>query len=207
MIELPEITICTVGTESYREQMQNALDYSCREIKFGDVKNIIIEIKDFNDWNRFVVFDLDYHIDTKFALVVHPDGFVVHPECWRDEFMEYDYIGSPWPIPNDDYSYRDINGVLQRVGNAVSLRSKKVLGLPKHLNMEWKPFHGLWHEDGYIAVNMRHLFEENGCKYAPLEVAKYFGREYEVPENRDVDKTFVFHKHFGRNSIYPNFET
>jgi hypothetical protein len=53
---------------------------------------------------------------------------------------------------------------------------------------------------------MRHVFEEHGCKFAPLEVAKYFSRESEIPENKDIEKTFVFHKHRGRNKNYPNFE-
>jgi hypothetical protein len=42
------------------------------------------------------------HVDTEFAILVHEDGFIVNPECWSDEFF-YDYIGAPWPIPNDDF--------------------------------------------------------------------------------------------------------
>ena len=46
-------------------------------------------------------------------MVVHADGFIVHPEMWRDEFLDYDYIGSPWPIPKDDitsvsYTHLDV---------------------------------------------------------------------------------------------------
>lgn len=206
MLTLPKITICTVGSEHYRDSMQKALDYSTKDIRFGAVKNIVVPLKDVDEWNKFIVYDLDYYIDTDFVLLVHPDGFVVHPECWRDEFLDYDYVGAPWPLPQDSFSYRDIFGNIQRVGNSVALRSKKLLGLPKHLGMEWVPFHGLWHEDGYICVNMRHIFEAHGCKFAPIEVAKYFGREYEVLENKDIEKTFTFHKHFGRNINYPNFE-
>jgi hypothetical protein len=37
-------------------------------------------------------------------------------------------------------------------------------------------------------------------------VAKYFSRESEMPENKDAEETFVFHKYQGRNKKYPNFE-
>ena len=131
---------------------------------------------------------------------------MVNPEAWSDIFLDYDYVGAPWPLPKDDFSYRDKNGVVQRVGNSVSLRSKKLLDLPKKLNMEWKSYNGYYNEDGYICVNQRHVFEENGCTFAPLYVAKYFSREVPLPENKDLIP-FAFHKHEGPNAVYPNFET
>ena len=61
------------------------------------------------------------------------DGFVVHPECWRDEFLNYDYIGSPWPLPKPGtkHCYHDIHGNLCRVGNSVSIRSKRLMDFPR----------------------------------------------------------------------------
>ena len=46
-----------------------------------------------------------------------------------------------------------------------------------------------------------------GCEdcFAPLEVAKYFSRESEIPENQDVQSPFCFHMHDtmpGRNEKY-----
>ena len=117
-LKLPQVTLCTFGSEKYRESQQKALDYSSKDIEFGAVKNIIVPTNSIDEWNKAVVFDLGDHIDTEFALLIHPDGFVVHPECWKDEWLNYDYIGEPWPLPNDHFSYRDINGVLQRVGNS-----------------------------------------------------------------------------------------
>lgn len=205
-LKLPNVTLCAFGSEKYKDQQQKALDYSSKDIEFGAVKNIIVPTNSIDEWNRAVVFDLGDYIDTDFAILIHPDGFIVHPECWMNEWLNYDYIGAPWPLPKDNFSYRDINGNIQRVGNSVSLRSKKLLDLPKKIGMEWKSFHGFYNEDGYISVNMRHIFEEHGCKFAPIEVAKYFGRETEIPENKDIEKTFLFHRHKGRNKKYPNFE-
>ena len=207
-MKLPQITLCTVGSIKYKDQMQNQLDYSSSKIGFGAVKNIIAETNTIDEWNRFIVFELGEHIDTEFALLVHPDGGIAEPSVWRDSWFLYDYVGAPFPVPHDNFSYRDINGNLQRVGNSVSLRSKKLMMLPKRLNMEWKPFYGFYNEDGYIAVNMRHKFEEWGCKFAPLSEAVYFGREYDVAENQFIDKTFTYHKtQVYKNFDYPNFET
>lgn len=204
MLKLPNITLCTFGSTNV-EGMKQALEYSSRGIEWGDVKCIEHPCNGIDEWNKNVVFELGSYIKTDFALLIHPDGFVVNPDSWKDEFMDYDYIGSPWPLPTDSYSYRDRFYRIQRVGNSVSLRSKKLLDLPKALNMEWKSFHGFSNEDGYICVNMRDIFEAYSCKFAPFELAVKFGRETTLPEHEGVEP-FVFHRHAGENSKYPNFE-
>jgi len=204
-LKLPNVTLCCFGSEKYRNQQQKSLNYSSKEIEFGAVKNIIVDTNTIDEWNKAVVFDLGDHIDTDFALLIHPDGGVGEPQLWQDEWLKYDFIGAPFPLPRDNFSYRDVNGKIQRVGNSVSLRSKKLLQLPKKIGMEWKPFHGYWNEDGYICVNMRHVFEEHSCKFAPFEEALHFGREYPLPENKGL-KTFIYHKTIGENSCYPDFE-
>lgn len=205
MLKLPNVTLCCLGSEKYREQQQKALDYSSKDIEFGAVKNIILPTNTIEEWNRVIVYDLGDHIDTDFALLIHPDGGVAHPESWRDEWLEYDFIGSPFPLPTDNYSYKDIDGVIQRVGNSVSLRSKKLMQLPKKIKMKWQSFHGFFNEDGFISVNMRHIFEACGYKFAPFEEAVLFGMETPLPEHEGI-KSFVYHKHYGTNSRFPNFE-
>ena len=210
MLELPRVTLCTFGSTDI-EGMQKALDYSSKDIKFGAVKLIQHECNGIDEWNYNIVHHLGDYIDTDFCLLVHPDGFVVHPESWRDEWLKYDYIGAPWPLPQDDFSYRDINWNLVRVGNSVSLRSKKLLTLPKRLpekmKMEWRPYFSYTNEDGFICCHNRHVYEHCGCTFAPIEVAKWFSREIEIPENKEVEKPFCFHRNGGRNSVYPNFES
>ncbi len=204
-LKLPNVTLCAFGSEKYKNQHQKMLDYSSRSIEFGAIKNITVQTNSIDEWNKAVVFDLGDYIETDYALLVHADGGIGEPELWRNEWLNYDYIGSPFPMPNDNFSYRDINGKIQRVGNSVSLRSRKLLQLPKKIGMEWKPFHGYYHEDGYICVNMRHVFEKHGCVFAPYEEAILFGRENPLPENKGI-KTFVYHKTMGENACYPNFE-
>ena len=200
-----DVTLCCIGSEKYRDQQQKMLDYCSSKVELESVKNIIVPTNSIDEWNRAVVFDLGDYIETDYALLVHPDGGIADPEMWDEKWKEYDFIGAPFPLPIDSFSYRDINGVVQRVGNSVSLRSKKLMQLPKKIGMEWRDWYGYFNEDGYISVNMRHVFEEHGCKYAPLSEAMKFGRETPLPEY--TGKTFMYHKNFGQNLYLPNYET
>ena len=194
--------------------------YSSKDIEWGAIK-LVSDVKPDNlpekithehcpkmsnidEWNYAAIYELGKHVDTEFAMLIHDDGFVVNPDSWREEFLDYDYIGAPWPLPNDDFSYRAKGGELIRVGNSVSLRSKRLIDLPVDLNLEWKPFHGYYNEDGFIAVNYRHVYLEHSMKYAYLEVAKHFSHETMIPEVQGI-RPFAFHRHYGSNSGYPNY--
>ena len=204
-LKLPNVTLIAISGIGYRtEKMVNALNYSQKGIEFGAVKYIQLgEIKDIDSWSKSTIYELPKYIETEHCLLIHENGFVVHPESWKDEWLDYDYVGSPWPTPQDDFSYRDEEGNIVRVGNSVSLRSKKLMNLIA--TREWKSYYGYYNEDGFITCHNRKWLESKGCKFAPLEVAKWFGRELEIPENQDVDKPFVFHYNkvkTGRNEKY-----
>lgn len=192
MIELPNVTlICLTGKDYDAHKV--AVEYSCRDINFGAVKIIMdLQIKNIDDWNRKIVFDLWEYVDTSHAILIHPDGFIINPEVWNNDWLLYDYIGAPWPMPNDSFSYRDPHGNIIRVGNSVSLRSKKLMLYPTLYDFEWKSYYGNTNEDGFICVHNRRKLEDLGCKFAPLDTAKYFSKEHEIPENMGL-KTFAFH--------------
>ncbi len=218
-IKLPNVTLVAMATRNVEETLQ-ALVYSCKGVEFGSVKLLshyspyglgkeiefarINKIRNIDEWSYKIVYELDQHVETDYALLIHADGFVVNPSSWRDEFLDYDYIGAPWPLPTDDFSYRDTAGNIVRVGNSVSLRSKRLLELPKRLKLPWEPFHGYYNEDGFLCVKNKLLLESHGLKFAPLDVAKYFSHECIIPEIRDI-KPFAFHKWAGSNKIYPRF--
>ena len=191
MLKLPQITLIAVTGKDIPSH-QKAIDESCKGMEFGAVKLVEKHFDTIDEWSEYIVYDLYKHVETEFALLIHADGYVIHPELWDDEWLKLDYIGSPWPLPKDDFSYRDIDGKIQRVGNGVSLRSFDLLELPSRIHMEWKPFHGFWNEDGFISVNRRHVFEEHGMKFGTFEQALRFGKEHELPEHEGKD-TFLFH--------------
>lgn len=195
MKQLPQVTlICMSGIGYDKEGHRKAIERSMEGIDFGAVKHIQLDwIKNVDDWSKAIIYELPKYVQTDYALLIHPDGYIINPEVWDDDWLNYDYIGAPWPEPQDNFSYRDITGKVQRVGNSVSLRSKKLLQVPIKRQLEWKPFYGYYNEDGFICVNNRHIYEQEGCNFAPLSVAKFFGKEHEIPENKGL-KTFTFHE-------------
>jgi hypothetical protein len=219
MINLDTVTL--VALTSVRiPQTIKALEYSSQKIKFKSIK-LLSDVKpDFipenieheftekssniDEWNYNVIYNLPKHINTDYCILIHDNGFIVNPEKWKDEFLNYDYIGAPWPQPNDSFSYRDIDGNIIRVGNSVSLRSKKLLDVPIKYNLEWKPFHGFTNEDGFICVNYRHKYLEDGCKFADIDVAKYFSHENYLSDFEEIEP-FAFHNYLGNNLKYPKF--
>ncbi len=192
--ELPMVTLIALTGKNYkRKEHIEALEISSREIEFGEVKLVELEeIVDIDSWNKAVVYELWKYIDTEFLMFIHADGYIIHPELWDNKWLEYDYCGAPWPLPKDNYSYKDIYGNIQRVGNSVGLRSKKLMRLPTELKLVWGSYYGNSNEDGFLSVHNRHILEENSCKFMPFEESLVFGKECELPENKNI-KTFCFH--------------
>lgn len=192
MLELPNITLICLTNKDF-DGHKKAITESCKGINWGVVKMIWDEkITGIDEWNRKIVYELHHYIDTEFAMLIHADGFPINPQAWRKEFLEYDYIGAPWPLPTDEYSYRTPEGELIRVGNSVSLRSKRLMELPERLNLPWHSYYGNTNEDGFLCVHNRKILEEHGCRFAPLSVAKYFSKEHEIEENKGLEP-FAFH--------------
>lgn len=194
MLKLPKVTLIALSGLDYEtDKNVQALKKSCEGIEWGAVKYIQQgNIVDIDSWNKAVIYDLYKYVDTEFAMFIHGDGYVIRPDLWNPKWLNYDFIGAPWPLPKDDYSYRDIDGVIRRVGNSVSLRSKFLLELPTKLNIPWQSYYGNTNEDGFLCCHQRHILESYGIKFAPLEVAKYFSKEHEIEENKSIE-TFAFH--------------
>lgn len=205
MINLDNITIVSVAGIRAQKALK-AIQYSCKGINYGacklftpeslkDDKIEIINIDNMNyeQYNHFIVYELYKFINTDYVLIIQDDGFVINPDKWDNKFLEYDYIGAPFGLPQDDFSYRDAFGNIVRVGNGgFSLRTKKILQLATSLNLKWEPFHGYYNEDGFFVCKNRHIYEEHGFKFAPIEVAAHFSYEVPLPENRGIT-TFGFH--------------
>lgn len=220
-LSLPQVTLAAMTSVKVYETIK-ALQYSMQDIDFGEVvlithrkplflpKGITCKhtsrLTEIDDFNYKMVYELGDYIKTDYVLLIHYDGFIVHPEKWQDDFLQYDYIGSPWPLPEGEHSYWDVHGNLCRVGNSVSLRSKCLLEFPRQAGLEWRPAEiGSYNEDIFLCCMNKHLIEAAGMKIAPIEAAKYFGHEHMIPETEGIEP-FLFHKWRGRNAAYPRFE-
>ena len=220
-IKLPNVTLTAVTSINISKTVK-ALQYSMRSIEFGQVVLIshkkplflpkgisfkyVEKIDNIDKFNYLMVYDIHKYIDTEYMMLIHYDGFVVNPQNWNDEFLKYDYIGAPWqdPGPNKPGVLCDADGTVYRVGNSVSLRSKRFMKLPSEIGLEWKAYGGWYNEDGFLCIHSRKTLERYGCKYAPVELAAQYSRELPVPEGDGIEP-FCFHKRIGENVKYPRF--
>lgn len=207
MLSLPNVTLIQTGCVDL-ENLIKAADICCEDIEFGAVKILtsidhsdkrIIKIPHINnmlEYSQFIFKKLNAYVDTEFALTFHPDGFIVNPSAWRNEWLNYDYIGSPWEWYNDDY----------KVGNgALSLRSKKLLNAianDRVMILTNDQHIKNYAEDHNICRIYREYLEANhDIKFAPLEEARKFGIEaYGVmpPANK-------YKGQFGFHSVWVDF--
>lgn len=198
MIDLPNVTLmCLNGVNPTLGA--KALVYSMKHINFSrsilfshqPPENLadelfekieFIPIKKLNhrETSWFMLSQIQQHIKTDFCLSIHDDGFVTNPHLWKDNFLDYDYIGAPW--------------VSGHVGNGgFALRSKLFMDLTQTL-----PWNGE-HDDWHACVTHRDYFISKGCKFAPLELALQFSLESFIPgHNYDLDECFGFH---GRGEV------
>lgn len=189
--ELKNVTLLGIDCADIDRLIQ-AAEICMKDFEFGAVKlltsldsnnpNIvgIDHIGSTAEYSEFVIKNLDSYVDTDFVLVIQYDGFILNPDAWTDEFLQYDYIGSPWLIA--DWSV-DLFGIPKEllgqrfVGNGgFSLRSKKLLSLCAKLAKEGV-FKEYDPEDMVICVYNKKLFEDNEIKFAPLDLARKFSIE------------------------------
>ena len=150
-------------------------------------------------YSFFCVFELHKYVSSGHVLLVQADGYVLRRRYWREYFLNYDYIGAPWPVISN--SYIDPFGNHQRVGNGgFSLRSRKLLQVPTNSKVTWNinendfynhMNYGLHSEDGIICIHNRHVYEAAGCVFSPVEIAAQFSTE--IPMEDSVT-SFGFHK-------------
>lgn len=220
MLELSNVTLAAVSSINL-QQTRKALEYSCRNIQFGDAVffshkrpwgmsdkirwEAIEPMNDIKAYNRFLLYELWKYIRTDYVLINHYDGFVVHPELWDSRYLDYDYIGAPWPAENCPAERMDESGQICRVGNGVSLRSRRLLEFMDKYQIPFEPYEGSYSEDILLCVKNRRRLEENGLKIAPLDLAAGFSHENDITERDGAAPTFMFHDRNGINRTYPRF--
>lgn len=204
MVSLPQVTLLCADTKQPLEAAA-AVKKCCEGVSFGAVRLLtdtqvpltcgeVIQIPTIQGWqaySRFCFKELWRFCQTEFLLICQHDGHVISPEHWSNDFLEWDYVGSPWP-----------NGPInERVGNGgFSLRS---LRLQKWLAREDNGIHVYHPEDVVICRVARKKVDQAGFRIAPLEVAEQFGTRH--PAGELERKTFGFHcqKKDSHKSKYP----
>lgn len=200
------------------DQTQLAMRISARNIAFGAVKllssepptldipfieTIAIPPMDFEGYSRFIVAELYRYVDTSHCLVVQADGFVLNAHLWRDVFLDYDYIGAPWPesMPLQSGSGTFFLGK-NRVGNGgFSLRSRKLLNLTSQMKFDALDL-PVKSEDLLICHYGYDALTAKGVRFAPPEIAAGFSIESRQNLYGQTIKTvFGFHGKHWRDAI------
>ena len=176
---LNNITICALDSVQ-PNKAKAAIERSKRHIKFGG--ELFIDHMSINNkqaYSKFILQELHKYIKTDCVLIVQWDGWVSNASAWRDDFLDYDYIGAVWPWHPEGL----------RVGNGgFSLRSKRLLELTAEPKFVYKDLN----EDDLICHINRDYLVSNGIKFAPEELARYFSFERELTNLQ----TFGFHGDF-----------
>ena len=208
MLNLPNITLIAVSSIRINETIY-ALSESSRNIQFNSVKlvshwypkglpsNISFEecqnIDSIDKYSHYIMFDLIKHVNTDYCLLIQHDGYILRPDKWDNIFLDYDYIGAPWPIKDNAYITKF--GEHIRVGNGgFSLRSKKLLEAPFKYNIPFVQEQGFYNEDGNLCVYSRDKLLELGIKYAPINIAAKFSHETTLDEHKNIEP-FGFHRY------------
>ncbi len=216
-IKLPDVTLLAASSIEI-DHTQDSLKISSYEIEFGAIKLLsserpkihfpeiqyieIPKIEKIDDYNKIMINDLWKYFDTSHCLIVQSDSFVVNPDEWTNEFLNYDYIGAPWTKkirPKEDL---EIDLKKNRVGNGgFSLRSNKLVKFTKEIDYFNLNFPSLT-EDVLICHYLYDDLIKKDIKFAPIEIASKFSLEH--PEtNKEFgnnnENVFGFHgKHLRR---------
>ena len=179
-LQLPSVTLCAVSStnltatvEAMRTSMQyvdfaeavlctHAIDTT---LDVGDAIQIVpIErLTSAKAYSHFMLTQLVDHIATDHCLVAQWDGHVIDPARWRAEFLDYDYIGASWPQFDDRHE----------VGNGgFSLRSRRLMEACRQ-----DRFQAHHPEDVAICRTNRAVLEQQGMRFAPVELADAFAAE------------------------------
>jgi len=191
-LRLPQVTLCAaacVNVETTISAMVRCLaqgDFA-RALLFSDAEGIVLpdgighvpipRLHSSSDYSRFVLHDMVRWIETSHCLIVQWDGFILDAGAWDAAFLDFDYIGAPWPQFTDGHD----------VGNGgFSLRSRRLMQccLAPQFVDDGKA------EDLVVArLNREWLEQECGMRFADRAIAARFSFE----RDHDAERTFGFH--------------
>lgn len=225
-MNLSNVDIITVNCTDPIEGIK-AIRHCCKSFKFGRMilftdQNVesegierikINRLHSVDEYNDFIL-SLNEFINNDYVMIVQDDGFIVNPSLWDWNFLNYDYIGAPWPSVEDTIwiglqnpkirPHMDRVLPLNRTGNGgFSLRSKRFL----EYSNRFKTCDGVG-EDSFLCIQNYEEAISAGLKFAPFDLALKFSHEIAFDKNNkkrdesggyfDIGSHFGFH---GRNFI------
>lgn len=207
MISLKNVTLLIFAPDNSQKRADAAGILSCylsNNINFGAIKvltslepKIIIgkwdkvEVMNYDEANYYQALCLSKHVKTEYVMHCETDGFPINFNLWDDKYLQFDYIGAPWPI--------NFKGVEKnRVGNGgFSIRSARLLKLlEKKYKFYWRTDR---FSDQFICQDLYPLLVNDGISFADVETALRFSFENPLSDypNWNPTMSFGFHGKFG----------
>lgn len=199
-LNLPQVSLLCVETRRHDLAIA-AMQRCCRQITFACCRLLsptapelpkgiehasIPAFSGIDGYSDFMVHHLGDYFTSDYVLVVQWDGFVLDAGSWNPTFLDYDYIGAPWP------------DAVRTVGNGgFSLRSRRLCAALRELApATTHP------EDLCICRHLRPQLQSRGIAFAPAAAAERFAFE----EPRPSWPTFGFHGLFNFHHAMPEDE-
>lgn len=196
-----DITLVIVDTTANKETSKRTIEFCqdifpCKEAiiftetpidtKVVNVNNIYIN--SLEGYSSFLLSKVSDYITTSHYIHMQADGYILNPSAWTDDYLNYDYIGAPWAHhPAHYWPPHTPVGPNNSVGNGgFSLRSTKLAKMVQkvfiHLSKYTKDFTpDRWKlEDCFMCRDVRPWLEQEGCKFAPEDIASGFSCENKV---------------------------
>jgi Protein of unknown function (DUF5672) len=195
-MKLP-LTLCAIDHVAH-PLTRLALERSLKQVDFADV--LILSDRDILPGARHVRThaanklaatrllwtELPRHVKTERYLYIQWDSWVINSQAWSDQFLQYDYIGAPWP---DHYLWPDGCDPGCNVGNGgFSIRS---VALAQAVQAAAIPFYSP--EDHAICITHRRALEQRGLKWPTYDVAERFSAELRWPDRTPFGFHGAFH--------------
>ena len=208
-LKLPNVTLLA-ATSSEMDEAQVSMRISLQNIEFGAAKLLcttapkqkypdieyvsIPPLNSVDDYNEIIFQDLHKYFETSHCLIVQSDSFVVNSNLWKEEFLEFDYIGAPWSNKIQINPNLVLHLEKNTVGNGgFSLRSHKLAETSAKINFNSLKF-PLKSEDIIICHYLYKEMLNNGIRFAPPELAAQFSMEnVNHLYGQDVNSVFGFH--------------
>ncbi len=197
MLTLPDVTLICIETlehELARLALQESLNkaeffevviFTDRPAKFKElsVKPRFVIVPNWPDkigWSRYHWQGISPHMRTSFVLCQQWDSWIVDPNMWSNEFLNYDVAGAPW-------WYKDG----KNVGNlGFGLRSTRLLRFMRDHQSEFPITTNV--DDDLVCRKYRGALEERGFSWAPERLAHQFA--FECVETNE--------RHFGFHAMF-----